>query len=269
MTFLLLDVAPILLIALPMTLVIITGEIDLSVASTVALSSVILGRAARRHGLADRPAAGSPSSSPRSAARSTGSSSRWSGCRRWPSRSDARAVPRHRRRAPRHQGNHRVPPGVARPRKGPRISAAPATHILLVPIAVLAVLYLLVLLHFTAFGRGVYAIGLSHEAAGFSGVGVERTKFLPVRLAGFIAAFAGIYYTLRFGSSRGNNAKGTELKVIAAVLLGGVSIFGGRGTLPGVIAGALLIGVISSASGSRTRPPMSSRSSSERCSCSR
>ncbi len=65
--------------------------------------------------------------------------------------------------------------------------------------------------------------------------------------AGAVSAFAGIYYTLRFGSARGDNATGLELQVIAAVLLGGVSIFGGRGALHGVIAGVMLIGVISSA----------------------
>ena len=104
-----------------------------------------------------------------------------------------------------------------------------------------------VLLHFSSFGRGVFAIGLNDEAAHFSGVDVERTKFLLFVLAGAVSALAGIYYTLRFGSARGDNATGLELQVIAAVLLGGVSIFGGRGALHGVIAGVLLIGVISSA----------------------
>ena len=64
---------------------------------------------------------------------------------------------------------------------------------------------------------------------------------------GAVSALAGIYFTLRFDTARGDNAAGMELQVIAAVLLGGVSIFGGRGKLPGVIAGVLLIGVISSA----------------------
>ena len=62
-----------------------------------------------------------------------------------------------------------------------------------------------------------------------------------------VSAFAGIYFTLRYGSARGDNATGYELQVIAAVLLGGVSIFGGRGRLHGVLAGVVLIGVISSA----------------------
>ena len=104
-----------------------------------------------------------------------------------------------------------------------------------------------VLLHFTPFGRGVYAIGLNNEAAHFSGVDVERTKFILFVLSGVVSALAGIYFTLRFGSARGDNATGLELQVIAAVLLGGVSIFGGRGALHGVIAGVLLIGVISAA----------------------
>ena len=66
-------------------------------------------------------------------------------------------------------------------------------------------------------------------------------------MSSVVSAFAGIYFTLRFTSARGDNATGLELQVIAAVLLGGVSIFGGRGRLHGVIAGVLLIGVLSSA----------------------
>ena len=93
---------------------------------------------------------------------------------------------------------------------------------------VLAVVFAL-LLHFTPFGRGVYDIGLNDEAAHFTGVDVARTKFMLFVLAGAVSALAGIYYTLRFGSARGDNATGLELQVIAAVLLGGVSIFGGRG----------------------------------------
>ncbi len=103
------------------------------------------------------------------------------------------------------------------------------------------------LLHFSSFGRGIFEIGLNAEAAHFSGVNVARTKLWLFVLAGAVSAFAGIYYTLRFGSARGDNATGLELQVIAAVLLGGVSIFGGRGALHGVVAGVLLIGVLTSA----------------------
>jgi rhamnose transport system permease protein len=116
----------------------------------------------------------------------------------------------------------------------------------MIPFAVLAVAFAL-LLHFSTFGRGVYDIGLNKEAAHFTGVDVARTKLVLFVLSGVVSAFAGVYFTLRFGSARGDNATGLELQVIAAVLLGGVSIFGGRGRLHGVLAGVVLIGVIASA----------------------
>lgn len=104
-----------------------------------------------------------------------------------------------------------------------------------------------VLLHFTPFGRGVFAIGLSRDAAIFSGVHADRTRLTLFVLSGLMSALAGIYYTLYYNSARGDNATGLELQVIAAVVLGGVSVFGGRGALHGVVAGVLLIGVLSKA----------------------
>jgi len=104
-----------------------------------------------------------------------------------------------------------------------------------------------VLLHFTSFGRGVYAIGLSKDAAAFSGIHVARTRIILFVLSGAMSALAGVFYTLRFTTARGDNATGLELAVIAAVVLGGVSVFGGRGALHGVVAGVLLIGALSNA----------------------
>jgi rhamnose transport system permease protein len=66
-------------------------------------------------------------------------------------------------------------------------------------------------------------------------------------MSGTVSGFAGVYFTLLYSNARGDNATGMELSVIAAVLLGGVSIFGGRGALIGVIAGVLLIGTLGSA----------------------
>jgi len=92
-------------------------------------------------------------------------------------------------------------------------------------------------------------IGKGVEESGWNKV----TKVMMVAivllfvLSGVVSAFAGLFFTLRYGSSRGDNAAGLELQVVAAVLLGGVSIFGGRGALHGVLAGVLLIGVVSSA----------------------
>lgn len=120
-----------------------------------------------------------------------------------------------------------------------------------VPVVMILFVVLLIgfaiMLHFTPFGRGIFAIGLSDEAAAFSGVNVQRTRLILFMLTGVMAALAGIYYTLYFGSARGDNATGLELQVIAAVVLGGVSVFGGRGALHGVIAGVLLIGALASA----------------------
>ena len=66
-------------------------------------------------------------------------------------------------------------------------------------------------------------------------------------LSGFMSALAGIVYTLRFTSARGDNGEGFELSVIAAVLFGGVSIFGGRGSMVGVLLSLLIIGVLKNA----------------------
>ena len=112
--------------------------------------------------------------------------------------------------------------------------------------AVLAVVYAVVL-HATPFGRSVFAIGANQEAAFFSGLRVKRTKFILYALSGAMSGLAGIVFTLRFASARADNGAGLELAVVAAVPLGGVSIFGGKGTLGGVVAAVFLLGGIRSA----------------------
>ena len=124
----------------------------------------------------------------------------------------------------------------------------PGTGIPVVILVFVAALVVFVaLLHFTPFGRGVYAIGLNKEAALFSGVKVGRTRLILFVLAGGMSALGGIYYTLRYGTARGDVGDGLELQVIAAIVLGGVSVFGGRGAMHGAVAGVVLIGVLSSA----------------------
>ena len=117
------------------------------------------------------------------------------------------------------------------------------------PIALFAVLAVVfgIVLHATPFGRSVFAIGANQEAAFFSGIRVRRTKFILFVLSGAMAGLGGIVYTLRFASARADNGAGLELAVVAAVLLGGVSIFGGRGTLGGVVAAVFLLGGVRSA----------------------
>ena len=117
------------------------------------------------------------------------------------------------------------------------------------PIALFAVLAVVfgIVLHATPFGRSVFAIGANQEAAFFSGIRVRRVKFLLYVLSGAMAGLGGIVFTLRFASARADNGAGLELAVVAAVLLGGVSIFGGKGTLGGVVAAVFLLGGVRSA----------------------
>src|SRR4051794_15644404 len=112
--------------------------------------------------------------------------------------------------------------------------------------AVLAVVFG-VTLHRTAVGRSIFAIGANDEAARFAGLRVKRIKFWLFVVSGAVAALAGIVFTMRFGSARGDNGTGLELSVVACVLLGGVSIFGGRGNLLGVIVAVFLLGTIRNA----------------------
>ncbi len=100
---------------------------------------------------------------------------------------------------------------------------------------------MVVVLQRSAFGRYVYAIGNNREAARYSGVDVRRVKMMLFVASGFVSALAGILIAARLGAVRGNTAEGFELDIITMVLLGGVSIFGGSGTLPGVLLSILLV----------------------------
>jgi rhamnose transport system permease protein len=102
------------------------------------------------------------------------------------------------------------------------------------------------LLHNTPFGRRTLAIGLSPEAARFAGINVVRHKIIVFTFTGFMSGVAGVVYTFRFSTAQADNGVGLELLVISACLLGGVSIFGGVGTMWGVVAGVLLAGSVES-----------------------
>jgi len=101
-----------------------------------------------------------------------------------------------------------------------------------------------VLLHHTTVGRRLYAIGGNQTAALFSGVNLGRLKMWLFIASGAISALAGIVYTFRFSSSRADNGTGFELSAIAAVFLGGVTVQGGKGTVTGVVLSLLLIGIV-------------------------
>jgi len=99
----------------------------------------------------------------------------------------------------------------------------------------------LIILHRSGAGRYVYVIGNNREVARYSGVNVRRVKMILFVMSGVIAAFAGLLMAARLGSMRGDTGQGTELEVITMVLLGGVSIFGGSGTLVGVLLSILIV----------------------------
>jgi rhamnose transport system permease protein len=101
-----------------------------------------------------------------------------------------------------------------------------------------------VLLGLTTFGRTVYAIGANETAARFSGLRVDRTKLLIYGGSGLIAALAAVIFVSRVSTTRSDMGTGLELDVITAVVLGGTSIFGGRGTIIGTALGLALMQVL-------------------------
>lgn len=115
-----------------------------------------------------------------------------------------------------------------------------------VPVIIMAVCFLVgsFILNKTYFGRYFYAVGGNEEAAELSGIKVGRTKFLIYTLAGFFAGLAGIVMLSRTNSAQPTAGLGYEFDVITCVVLGGVSITGGFGKISGVVAGVLIIGVL-------------------------
>ena len=119
----------------------------------------------------------------------------------------------------------------------PLIGPLPLALIIFFGLLALAV----IVLHYSIFGRYIYVIGNSSQVARYAGVKVQRIKLILFVVSGTVAALAGLLLAARLGAVRGNTAEGFELDIITMVLLGGVSIFGGSGTLTGVGLAILLI----------------------------
>ncbi len=100
------------------------------------------------------------------------------------------------------------------------------------------------ILRFTAFGRATYAIGNNEMGAEFSGIDVVRTKLLIYSASGFVSALAALVFVSRVSTTRSDMGTGIELDVITAVVLGGTSIFGGRGLVVGTLIGLCLVQVL-------------------------
>ena len=109
--------------------------------------------------------------------------------------------------------------------------------------AIIALIYF-VLLHKTNFGRAVYAVGNNPVGAEFSGIRVARVKFILFLLTGLMSGVAAICLTSRLASTRPSIAFGWELEIVTMVVLGGVSILGGSGSIPGVVIAAFVMGLV-------------------------
>lgn len=123
-----------------------------------------------------------------------------------------------------------------------------SSNILGIKTSAILTLVLFVIAHFvlskTTFGHKVFAVGGNAEAARLAGINVKRVVFATYVIAGLCAGIAAILLLGRLDSATPNAATGTELQVIAAVVIGGTSLFGGKGSMVGTLIGVLLIGVI-------------------------
>ena len=121
----------------------------------------------------------------------------------------------------------------------------PGTHIpfVVLPFLILAPIFAVVL-QLTPVGKRIYAIGGNPSAALYSGIGVARLRFWLFVVSGLVAALAGVVYTARLNNARANNALGMELDVITIALLGGVSVWGGKGKLTGVVLALIVIATL-------------------------
>lgn len=241
LSFLIGNTLPIALVALPMTLLVVAGEIDLSVASTAGLSGAVMGRL-WNEGMAIETIIplclllgvvcglvngllvtrlGLPS-----LAVTIGTLAAYRGIAQIVLGSDAVTdFPAQYQ-------------DFAAGRLGDTF--LPQAFLPFLALLVIAV----VVLHATPFGRSLFAVGASEEAARFAGIRVKRNKLILFVATGFMASLTGIFWALHYASARYDNATGLELSVIAAVLLGGIDFDGGKGTLGGAIAGVFLLGAL-------------------------
>jgi len=118
-----------------------------------------------------------------------------------------------------------------------------------IPVPVIFMLGTFIVFHLitkrTVFGRSVYAVGGNEEAARLSGIPIMQTRLIIFGLTGLLAALAGVLISSRIMSGSSNIAEGLEFEVIAAVIIGGTSLMGGKGSIWGTFLGVLFIGLLS------------------------
>ncbi len=114
----------------------------------------------------------------------------------------------------------------------------------LVITALIVAVVVYVFVNHTQPGRDIYALGTNPDAAKISGIRTMRTTFMVYVISGLMCGLAGVMWASRFEAAQTNTALGFELQTVAAAVIGGVSMMGGIGTVPGILLGALLLGVI-------------------------
>lgn len=144
-------------------------------------------------------------------------------------------------------GSHQVPlaglpPGFTDPARDDFLGLP-----IFVLIALVVVVIGSVILRSTRFGRQIYAVGSNPEAAAILGIPSRLVVFTAFSLCGLLSGVAGVMWVMEFGTINGTSATGVVLAVVAAVVVGGVNIFGGSGTLAGAALGALFLGFIANA----------------------
>ena len=134
------------------------------------------------------------------------------------------------------------------PYSGIGVNAVPHTDVpySVAIFAVLAIVFAVVL-HATPAGRAIFAMGANKEAAVFSGIRVKRIKTILFMVSGLVCALAGVLWTFRLSTAVQDNGLGEELAVVAVVLFAGVSIFGGKGSIGGVVLAVIAFGGIQDA----------------------
>ena len=134
---------------------------------------------------------------------------------------------------------YRVPPAFVQITRAPLLGA-PALIIYALVIAVIFYYFL----NYTRTGRDIYAIGSNPAAASMAGIRSQRITFLVFAITGTLAGLSGVLWASRFAAVANDTGTGFELQTVAAAVIGGVNIYGGSGTVPGVLLGALLMGII-------------------------
>jgi rhamnose transport system permease protein len=228
------------LVALPLALLIIAGEIDISVAGSIALASVVMGLAAEQGagtvllavlGLGTGLAAGCINGALVTLGRvpsivaTIGTMTLFRGT--------AYAV-----LGDRVLKNY--PESFARFGQGYLVGPVSIELALFIVCAMVIGL----LLHGTRWGRVIYAIGANPVATRFSGIVIDRYRFALFALTGLSSGLAAVLLTSRLGSTRPSIAQGWELEIISIVILGGVSVWGGKGSILGVVLAALVFGLV-------------------------